>query len=175
MTRQGFSVDDVNVPGAKVDALAKRMNVAIERAGGVTRMANAIDVSTSVLRKWRSGKSEPTLSHLVGMATAGDVNLEWLATGRGEPDQLAGQVNDQAAHYRTKSETGVTKQVERVDLDLLEDGVLKIRRTLTSRNVKLSPETEARLAREAYSEIAARIEDTTETTISNLIDMAAYR
>lgn len=46
-------------------------------------MAEAAEVSTSVLSKWRRGESDPSRSRLIKMATAAGVSLEWLATGAG--------------------------------------------------------------------------------------------
>lgn len=68
-----------------------RLALAIETAGGSTYVAKTCGVSTSVLSKWRLGQSEPTLSHLVGLAQVCGVDLAWLATGAGaaKPEQAA--------------------------------------------------------------------------------------
>ena len=86
MTNKEASGNDVNVHESNVDEFGRRMNVAIERAGGATKMAEKAGVSGSVLRKWRSGQSEPTRSNLIRIAVASDVSVEWLATGNGTPD-----------------------------------------------------------------------------------------
>ncbi len=83
MTRQTSDKDNVNDPQEKIDAFSKRMDVAIRRAGGATLMAGKAGVSGSVLRKWRAGQSEPSLSRLVSMANAAGVSVQWLATGEG--------------------------------------------------------------------------------------------
>lgn len=68
----------------------QRLNVAIQRAGGATSMAKQAGVSTSVLRKWRSGQSEPTLRHLCQLAKAAQLSVGWLAAGEGRMDSPAG-------------------------------------------------------------------------------------
>lgn len=95
MTRQGTDDKGVNVWDNKIDAFGERLNVAIERAGGSTSMAKIADVSTSVLSKWRTGKSEPTRVNLINMAKAANVSVEWLVSGEGSPDgsfSISGEV-----------------------------------------------------------------------------------
>lgn len=67
----------------KADAFKERLNIAVKRAGGATSMAKQAGVSSSVLRKWRSGQSEPTRRHLVHLAETANVSVGWLAAGEG--------------------------------------------------------------------------------------------
>lgn len=95
MVRQHFSDKEINAQGAKADAFGIRMNIAIKRAGGVTKMSEKAGVSGSVLRKWRSEKSDPSRTSLIKVANAAGVSVEWLATGEGEIAQDSGQTASQ--------------------------------------------------------------------------------
>lgn len=46
-------------------------------------MSKKAGVSSSVLRKWRAGQSEPSRVNLIKMAAAADVSIEWLVSGSG--------------------------------------------------------------------------------------------
>lgn len=84
MTRKITPAKGVNVPQANLDAFRDRMIVAVKQAGGPTAMSKKADLSTSVLNKWKNGKSEPTLTNLISMAQASGVDLGWLVTGEGD-------------------------------------------------------------------------------------------
>lgn len=64
-----------------------RVEQVIQTCGSVTATARTAGVSESVVRKWRDGRSEPSLTNLVSLASAGGVSLQWLATGD-EPRSL---------------------------------------------------------------------------------------
>ncbi|WP_108125780.1 helix-turn-helix domain-containing protein [Saccharospirillum mangrovi] len=64
-------------------AFAERLIIAVERAGGATAMSKQAGVSSSVLRKWRTGQSEPNRKHLLQLAEAAQVSVGWLAAGEG--------------------------------------------------------------------------------------------
>jgi len=83
MTQQNFTGDQVKVDALNIDAFRERISVAIDRAGGATSMSQKAGVSSSVLRKWRSGQSEPSRTNLIKMAIAADVSVEWLVAGEG--------------------------------------------------------------------------------------------
>ncbi len=83
MTQLNFTNHQVKVDALNIDAFKERISVAIERAGGATSMSKKAGVSSSVLRKWRSGQSEPSRTNLIKMAIAADVSVEWLVSGEG--------------------------------------------------------------------------------------------
>ena len=64
---------------------AKRINYAIERAGGPSALSRTTGYSLSTIRKWTSGESDPSRERLVNLADICDVSLLWLASGEGEP------------------------------------------------------------------------------------------
>lgn len=105
------------------------MRIAIRRAGGVRNVARATGLSESVVRKWRSGRSEPTRRHLVNIANAANVTVGWLAACEETPPRSLSQS---------------------AELDRLEVIVTAIRTRLRSSAMDLRPETEARLVRLVY-------------------------
>lgn len=158
MTRQSSSVRDVNVQGDNLDAFASRMNVAIKSAGGATRMAETIGVSTSVLRKWRAGHSEPAMSNLINMAKAGRVDLAWLMTGEGSRDGGGQQLGQPAP-----------------DLDRLEEVIAKTERMLAARRASVTPEAKAKVIRLIYEYCLRQGHIMDDASLTNVIELAAYR
>jgi len=163
MTRQTSEKQEVNVQAAKVDAFGERITLAIKRAGGATKLAEKTGMSTSVLRSWRAEKSDPSRTSLVKVARAAGVSLEWLATGEGGPDHGAGA--------RPQAATGPAEE----DLDLLEQVTRTTFEELQRRGLRLEPAAQARLVRVLYRHFASRHEQPDHDTVSNIIDLAAYR
>lgn len=87
MTRQNSGEIYVRPDDSMIEDFAGRMNISIKRAGGATLMAEKAGVSTSVLRKWRAGESDPTRINLIRMAQAANVSLAWLAAGEGDMER----------------------------------------------------------------------------------------
>jgi DNA-binding transcriptional regulator YiaG len=66
-----------------VSAFAARMRDILSESRSVSAFARSAGVSEAVVRKWRSGCSDPSRHHLVAISRAANVSLEWLATGEG--------------------------------------------------------------------------------------------
>jgi len=49
---------------------------------GTGVLSKMIGVSDTMLRKWRDGKSDPSLKSLLSLSEALNVSVEWLATGK---------------------------------------------------------------------------------------------
>lgn len=60
-----------------------RVTALVSRYGGTRAFARKVGVSEAVVRKWKSNISDPSREHVVAIADAYDVSLEWLAAGRG--------------------------------------------------------------------------------------------
>lgn len=58
-----------------------RIGEVADGIGGNSALARLCDVSEASIRNWRTGISEPSTTDLVAIAHAGDVTVEWLATG----------------------------------------------------------------------------------------------
>ena len=159
MTRQSSEASQVKVKAEKVDAFCERLQVAIERAGGATSMAYKAGVSTSVINKWKNGKSEPQVTSLVNMAKAAGVSVEWLATGRGESDQEAPSGLGEA----------------HIDLDALEEVAVKVLALLDKRRPDLSAKARARIVRLVYEFYIRQEKPMDEASLNNVIELAAFR
>lgn len=67
------------------DGFSERLTSAFERTGLTQKeFAKKAGLDDGVLRTYLSGRSKPHLDKLVSMAITADVDLGWLATGRGE-------------------------------------------------------------------------------------------
>lgn len=73
--------------GKRFQPLAAKVGTRIgeiaDARGGNSALAKICDLKESTVRNWRSGVSEPDLSDALGIARAGGVTLDWLATGEG--------------------------------------------------------------------------------------------
>jgi hypothetical protein len=89
---------------ARNEAFARRLNRTLDEAGfavghrRTSALAEEHEVSRETARKWLAGLSLPELPRLIQIAMHHEVNLDWLATGRGEP-QLTSAVADVKAGY----------------------------------------------------------------------------
>ncbi len=99
---------------------------------------------------------------MVGLARAAKVRLDWLATGKGS---RTARGRSQATQKRLVAPT----------LDLLERVSRSAFEELQRRNIQLEPAALARLVRVLYRHFASRQEMPDHATVSNIIDLAAYR
>jgi transcriptional regulator with XRE-family HTH domain len=83
MTRGRRSLPRV-VPASHIPGeFSARLERVIKAYGSVTAMAVRIGRSEGTLRKWLSGKSEPTASDLRAICEVAGFSIEWLVSGRG--------------------------------------------------------------------------------------------
>lgn len=68
-------------------SLGERIREASENAGGLNRLADAIDTPRRTLGDWVSGSSEPKASALGKIAQATGVNMNWLVLGEGDKER----------------------------------------------------------------------------------------
>lgn len=132
------------------------MNTCAARAGSVSALARKAGISQSGIRRYFAG-GEPTRPHLVAIASAAEVSLIWLATGSGEPGEST-----------PNTDGGI-------DLDLLERVARTTFEELQRRGIGLDPAGQARLIRVLYRHFSSRHEQPDHVTVSNIIDLAAYR
>lgn len=70
--------------------------------GSIRAFARRADVSDTFLRQCLAGRTEPTRTKLMALAAAGDVTVEWLATGHGARQYAAiPSTAEQPAGYHT--------------------------------------------------------------------------
>lgn len=140
----------------------KRLKRAIG-SRSVLSFAKECGLSDSLVRKYLAG-SLPGLDKAVTMARVAKVSLEWLATGEGDPDQGAAGARPQQA-----------AGPQEMDLALLEEVACAAIQELKDRGIVLEPADQARAIRVLYRHFASKGEQPDHDTISNIIDLAAYR
>ncbi|MBJ7553124.1 XRE family transcriptional regulator [Marinomonas spartinae] len=82
------------------DSFQDRINMLSEKVGGTSALARLSGVSESVVRKWKQGDSEPTLTRLLALAEAGGVSVNWLVTGK----------TDNASQAEAQPKDDITKE-----------------------------------------------------------------
>lgn len=142
--------------------IGTRIKAAAERIGTRESAASAASVSEDMLYRYIREQSAPSFAAMVGLARAAKVRLDWLATGEGEP-------------HGAGSESSDTEAPGSADLDLLERVSRSVFEELQRRNIQLEPAALARLVRVLYRHFASRQEMPDHATVSNIIDLAAYR
>src|ERR1700683_1146123 len=86
-TRRRRKLPEIEETGRPVDPVShagfvSRLLYLIGKKGSVLALAQAAKASDSSIHLWLQ-KSEPSREKLVALAEAGQVNLEWLASGNG--------------------------------------------------------------------------------------------
>ena len=64
---------------------ADRIDLVVERIGGITKASALIGVSYPTMGRWKEGTSDPKLSNVVALAKAANVSLDWLIHGIDNP------------------------------------------------------------------------------------------
>jgi len=89
------------------------------------------------------------------MARAADLSVEWLATGEGTP------------------EAGPTAGERRIDLEVLEDVIIRTRRISEHKGMVLKPEAEARIIRLVYEFSMRQGQPMDDTSLNNIIELTS--
>lgn len=84
-------------------ALAARLQVLVERAGGSGALSRKAGVPPSTLATYLSGEAEPKALRLARLAKAGNVTIHWLATGEG-PMEEGHHVGEPVVAYGVRPE-----------------------------------------------------------------------
>ncbi len=69
------------VENTELTPFRQRLTRILDQFGSVAALAREVRVSDNAIYKWLSGRGEPNLANLIGLARAGRVSVEWLATG----------------------------------------------------------------------------------------------
>lgn len=89
---------------SRTEGFSERVMMLAQNVGGIMELAKRADLSHQVVRKYVRGVSDPSRQRLIALARAGNVRLEWLATGEGE--MLAGANDPLAADGRARTKAG---------------------------------------------------------------------
>lgn len=152
--RLGVNRKDVPILSS---GIGTRIKFAAERVGARKSAAKAAGVSEDMLYRYIREQASPSFAAMSGLALAARVRMEWIATGEGDP--------------------GPEPSLGRpdIDLDALEQVVVKTRRMLLDRNINLKPEAEARVIRLIYEFYLRQGEPMDEASLNNVIELAAFR
>lgn len=75
------------------------MQQMIDAKGGTQKLAEAIGSSESVVRKWRTGQSEPTMRYLRLLSDATQRSLDWIVYGQETAIHNHTQIKEHPASY----------------------------------------------------------------------------
>ena len=64
-----------------IDYFPARLNLAVEKVGGVPKLSKLSGISRPTIGDYLSGKSDPARKRLVKIAEVSGLNVEWLASG----------------------------------------------------------------------------------------------
>ena len=139
--------------------IGTRIKTAASKVGTRASAAKAAGVSDDMLYRYIREQSPPSFSAMSGLAAAAGVRLEWIATGEGRPEARSAESESQGE----------------LDLDLLEHVAHTTFEELDDRGLTLDPANKARLVRVLYRHFVSRKEQVDHETVSNIIDLAAFR
>lgn len=95
MSRMNAEKEDERKRSSSIEDLecnfSARMNYCVEQVGSASALAKKAGISQSGIRRYFTG-GEPSRPHLVAIAKAAGVSIEWLATGEGPMVVEYGQV-----------------------------------------------------------------------------------
>lgn len=155
MTRQTSKLGDAGVPSWNSDAFSERLKKALgDRSPYYIEKKTGI--AQSLVRKYLSGQSIPGTDKLVILADVCGVSISWLATGEGSQDDKAVVVSDAA-------------------LNTLEDITVKVLELLDRRRPELSAEARGRIVRLVYDFYIRQEKPMDEASLTNVIELAAFR
>lgn len=118
-------------------------------------------IAQSLIRKYLSAKSAPGADKLVVLSRALGVSASWL---------LIGEAGGDEAPTRPVPATAPA-----MDLDALEDVIVKVRTMVRQKRPDLSPKAEARIIRLVYEFLVKQGETMDEAALDNVIELAAFR
>lgn len=87
------------VGAQNLTAFRHRLTQILEQFGSVAALSRAVGVSDNAIYKWLSGRGQPSLANLIGLARAGSVSVEWLATGRVAASSAESKLEGNAGEY----------------------------------------------------------------------------
>jgi len=127
------------------NSFGTRLKTLVDQAGGNAAFSRLVaakggSVSPGMIGQYIAGHSEPSLSRLVAMAEAGNVRLEWLATGEGP----------------MRPGEAPAPPISPVDTHLLTDCIAALEMALARTGRQLAPEKKAEVIVLLYEDFAER-------------------
>ncbi|WP_144433424.1 helix-turn-helix domain-containing protein [Alcaligenes faecalis] len=132
----------------------ERIKLAIEQAGGAQKLAEKVGVSQLILQGWQSGRTEPSRLALIKLANASKLPIQWLACDDDRLGKLASPQTNPSV----------------VDMDSLEEIILKIRRLFVQQKLSLRSRAEAQAIRLVYEFYLLQGRQMDDASLNSLID-----
>lgn len=82
------------------------MRTIVDHRGGLSRLAEKAGVAASTISRCLAGGSSPNLASAAALARAGEVSLDWLASGRGSPDAHGSDMEESVPFYDLQASAG---------------------------------------------------------------------
>lgn len=64
-----------------------RVKFLVNKLGSIKKLSSVANVSEGVIKNYLSGQTEPTRKKIIALASAGEVNIGWLLTGKGSAEK----------------------------------------------------------------------------------------
>ena len=141
----------------------ERMTLCSQQAKSVSALAKKAGISQSGIRRYFSG-GEPTRPHLIALASAAGVSLNWLATGEGNPNNRGEAAGQQ-----------LVKTLRETDLALLEQVACVAFEELQRRKLCPEPAEQARLLCVLYRHFASKDEPLNRDIVKNIVNLVDHR
>ena len=113
---------DVSMDDAPMESLApsftERLALAIQHFGTAIQLARETGISRRSIGHYLAGDTQPSYTRVVLIAEVTGVNLEWLATGKGEMLSVARTVQEVENAFRFEIVQAVEEAVRQYGLDL---------------------------------------------------------
>ncbi|MEX1080939.1 MAG: S24 family peptidase [Halofilum sp. (in: g-proteobacteria)] len=110
------------------NGFAERLRVAISNAGTIQKLAERAEVAPRTISGYLVGKGDPSRVRLVALAHAGQVSVEWLATGRGVLDSHDSNANDTLRSFAIIPQLDPDAVSDELGEEIVRAGPIAIRR-----------------------------------------------
>ncbi|MDD0824345.1 S24 family peptidase [Mannheimia sp. AT1] len=92
---------------------SKRMQSLISQYGGnVSAFAQKLEVSPPTVTRWIKGEADPSRTNLIKISEVLNVNLEWLATGKGNQSKATQSIAEKAFERMEKAENEMISMID---------------------------------------------------------------
>lgn len=128
---------NLTLPGASRKEFAERLQALLMERGTTLRLAEKIGASSSAVRQWKSGKTEPSRDYLIATSEALNISLTWLCIGEiiTERDcEVQIEIDENELPKLRKREANA-KDVK--ELQLIKDEILHLQKYLAASNEHL--------------------------------------
>ncbi|WIX31211.1 helix-turn-helix transcriptional regulator [Salinicola sp. JS01] len=153
MKENGKDESELASSRAEVESnFIERMEICSAKVGSVSALAREAGISQSGIRRYFSG-GEPTRPHLLSIAQAAGVNVQWLATGEGRQEAVSYPPRQEGEALRVREnmpESPPEPPVSGLDLALLERVITELEESLQHYGFKLRPHEKAETIAMAY-------------------------